>query len=164
MVRLKNAGKKVKFEDMVRGEIEFDTTELGDFVIARSTEDPLYHLAVVVDDHEMNITHIIRGEDHISNTPRQILIQEALGITRPKYAHIPLILAPDRSKMSKRHNATSITEYRQKGYISSALINYMALLGWNPGTDKELFTLDELIKEFDLEKYKREALFLILKS
>ncbi|MEK7589920.1 MAG: glutamate--tRNA ligase [Patescibacteria group bacterium] len=155
VVRLKNAGKKVKFEDMVRGEIEFDTTELGDFVIARSTEDPLYHLAVVVDDHEMNITHIIRGEDHISNTPRQILIQEALGITRPKYAHIPLILAPDRSKMSKRHNATSITEYRQKGYISSALINYMALLGWNPGTDKELFTLDELIKEFDLEKIQK---------
>ncbi|MBT3283058.1 glutamate--tRNA ligase, partial [bacterium] len=121
VVRLKNEGKKVEFEDMVRGKIEFDTTELGDFVIARSIDDPLYHLAVVVDDHEMAISHIIRGEDHISNTPRQILIQEALGIERPKYAHIPLILAPDRSKMSKRRNATSITEYRQKGYISSAL-------------------------------------------
>jgi len=155
VVRLKNKGKKVKFEDIIRGEIEFDTTELGDFVIARSVEDPLYHLAVVVDDHEMAISHIIRGEDHISNTPRQILIQEALGIERPKYAHIPLILAPDRSKMSKRRNSTSISEYRQKGYISSALVNYMALLGWNPGTDRELFTLEELIGEFKPENIQK---------
>ena len=161
VVRLKNKGKKVEFDDMIRGKIEFDTTELGDFVIARSIDEPLYHLAVVVDDHEMNITHIIRGEDHISNTPRQILIQEALGINRPKYAHIPLILASDRSKMSKRaENATSISEYRKKGYISSALVNYMALLGWNPGNDRELFSLDELIKEFDLEKiHKGGAVF-----
>ncbi|MBL7045262.1 MAG: glutamate--tRNA ligase [Parcubacteria group bacterium] len=155
VVRLKNPGKKVEFEDMIRGKIEFDTTELGDFVIARSIDDPLYHLAVVVDDHEMSISHIIRGEDHISNTPRQILIQEALGINRPKYAHIPLILAPDRSKMSKRRNATSITEYRQKGYISRALVNYMALLGWNPGTDRELFTLEKLIEEFKLENIQK---------
>ena len=155
VVRLKNEGKKVEFEDMVRGKIEFDTTELGDFVIARSIDDPLYHLAVVVDDHEMAISHIIRGEDHISNTPRQILIQEALGLERPKYAHIPLILAPDRSKMSKRRNSTSISEYSEKGYISSALINYMALLGWNPGTDRELFTLDELIAEFKLENIQK---------
>lgn len=155
VVRLKNKGGKVEFEDMIRGKIEFDTTELGDFVIARSIEDPLYHLAVVIDDYEMGITHIIRGEDHISNTPRQILIQEALGINRPKYAHIPLILAPDRSKMSKRRNSTSISEYRQKGYISSALVNYMALLGWNPGTDRELFTLEELVKEFKLENIQK---------
>ena len=155
VVRLKNQNKKVKFEDMVRGEIEFDTTELGDFVIARSVDDPLYHLAVIIDDFEMGITHIIRGEDHISNTPRQILIQEALGIERPKYAHIPLILAPDRSKMSKRRNGTSITEYRQKGYISEALVNYMALLGWNPGTEQELFTLDELVSEFSLENIQK---------
>ncbi|MFQ5662055.1 MAG: glutamate--tRNA ligase, partial [Candidatus Paceibacteria bacterium] len=134
VVRLKNPGKKVEFIDLIRGEIEFDTTELGDFVIARNQDEPLYHLAVVVDDHEMGITHIIRGEDHISNTPRQILIQEALGFERSKYAHIPLILAPDRSKLSKRgDNATSISEYKEKGYISSALVNYMALLGWNPG-------------------------------
>jgi glutamyl-tRNA synthetase len=155
VVRLKNQNKKVKFEDIVRGEIEFDTTELGDFVVARSVSEPLYHLAVVIDDNEMCITHVIRGEDHISNTPRQILIQEALGIERPKYAHIPLILAPDRSKMSKRRNATSITEYREKGYISSALVNYMALLGWNPGTEQELFTLDELIAEFSLENIQK---------
>jgi glutamyl-tRNA synthetase len=155
VVRLKNKGKKVEFEDMIRGKIEFDTTELGDFVIARSIKDPLYHLAVVVDDHEMAISHIIRGEDHISNTPRQILIQESLGIERPKYAHIPLILAPDRSKMSKRRNSTSISEYREKGYISSALINYMALLGWNPGTDRELFNLEELVEEFKLENIQK---------
>lgn len=155
VVRLKNKGKKVKFEDIVRGEIEFDTTELGDFVIARSADEPLYHLAVVIDDYEMGISHIIRGEDHISNTPRQILIQEALGINRPEYAHIPLILAPDRSKMSKRRNSTSISEYRENGYISRALVNYMALLAWNPGTDRELFTLNELVSEFKIENVQK---------
>lgn len=157
VIRLKNPNKKVEFDDMIRGKIEFDTTELGDFVIARNINEPLYHLAVVVDDYEMQISHIIRGEDHISNTPRQILIQEALGIDRPKYAHIPLILASDRSKMSKRYNATSITEYRQKGYIPGALINYMALLGWNPGTDRELFTLDELVREFKIENIQKSG-------
>ena len=155
VVRLKNPNKKVEFDDMIRGKIEFDTTELGDFVIARTVDEPLYHLAVVVDDHEMGITHIIRGEDHISNTPRQILIQEALGINRPKYTHIPLILAPDRSKLSKRVNSISISEYRQKGYISGALVNYMALLGWNPGTDRELFTLKELVEEFKLKNIQK---------
>lgn len=155
VIRLKNKGRKIKFQDIIRGEIEFDTTELGDFVIAKNMDAPLYHLAVVVDDYEMGITHIIRGEDHISNTPRQILIQQALGIERPKYVHIPLILAPNRSKLSKRRNATSISDYRKKGYISNALINYMALLGWNPGTDKELFTLEELIKIFKLENIQK---------
>lgn len=156
VVRLKNQNKKVEFKDIIRGKIEFDTTELGDFVIARNIDEPLYHLAVVIDDYEMAITHIIRGEDHISNTPRQILIQEALGIERPLYAHIPLILAQDRSKMSKRgNNTTSISEYRKNSYISTALVNYMALLGWNPGTDRELFTLNELIKEFDLKKIQK---------
>lgn len=156
VVRLKNQNKKVEFKDIIRGKIEFDTTELGDFVIARNIDEPLYHLAVVIDDYEMAITHIIRGEDHISNTPRQILIQEALGIERPLYAHIPLILAQDRSKMSKRgNNTTSISEYRKNSYISTALVNYMALLGWNPGTDRELFALNELIKEFDLKKIQK---------
>ena len=102
IIRFKNPNKKVKFNDLVRGEIEFDTTELKDFIIAKSVDEPLYHLAVVIDDFESNITHVIRGEDHISNTPRQILIQEAIGAPRPIYAHLPLILAPDRSKLSKR--------------------------------------------------------------
>src|SRR5690606_13107449 len=125
-----------------RGDVTFDTTELGDFVIAKSESEPLYHLAVVIDDHEMGVTHVIRGEDHISNTPRQILILEAIGAVRPSYAHIPLILAPDRSKMSKRHGTVSVTEYRKQGYLPEAILNYMALLGWNPGGEKEVFTLD----------------------
>lgn len=155
VVRLKNPGKTVPFTDHIRGEITFDTAELGDFVIARSMTEPLYHLAVVVDDYEMGITHVIRGEDHVSNTPRQILIQEALDLPRPEYAHIPLILAPDRSKMSKRKGSTSISEFLQKGYLPGALLNYLAFLGWNPGTDKELFTLHELIHEFSLEQVQK---------
>jgi len=150
VVRLKNPNKKITFEDEVRGEVTFDTTELGDFVIARSTEDPLYHLAVVIDDSEMEVTHVIRGEDHISNTPRQILIQEAIGAERPIYAHLPLMLAKDRSKLSKRHGAISLYEYQKEGYLKEALVNYLALLGWNPGTNQEIFTLEELIQEFDL--------------
>lgn len=155
VVRFRNPNKIVKFDDMIRGEIEFDTTELGDFVIAKSTEEPLYHLAVVVDDHEMNITHILRGEDGISNTPRQILIQEAIGAKRPKYAHLPLILGPDKSKLSKRHGATSLTEFKNKGYLKEALINHLALLGWNPGNDNEIFSLEELIKEFKIENVSK---------
>ncbi|MEX0935091.1 MAG: glutamate--tRNA ligase [Candidatus Paceibacterota bacterium] len=150
VIRFKNSGKVVKFQDEIRGEIEFDTTELGDFVIAKSIEEPLYHLAVVIDDHEMGITHVIRGEDHISNTPRQILIQEAIGAERPIYAHIPLILGADKSKLSKRHGATAVLQYREEGYLPEAFNNYLALLGWNPGDDREIFTLEELISEFSL--------------
>ncbi len=149
VVRLKNPNTVITFVDEIRGEISFDTTELGDMVIARSISDPLYHFAVVADDFDMGVTHVIRGEDHISNTPRQILIQQALGAPRPIYAHLPLILAPDRSKMSKRHGAVSLSEYRDKGYLASALVNYLALLGWNPGTDEEIFSLDELASRFD---------------
>jgi glutamyl-tRNA synthetase len=155
VIRFKNPNKKIVFDDLIRGTIEFDTTDLKDFVIAKSLEEPLYHLAVVIDDFEMGVTHVMRGEDHISNTPRQILIQEALGAPRPVYAHIPLILAPDRSKLSKRHGAVSVLEYRKLGYLPEALINYLALLGWNPGTEKEIFTLDELVKSFDLSKVQK---------
>lgn len=155
VVRFKNPNKKIKFTDLVRGEVEFDTKELGDFVVARSPEEPLYHLAVVVDDHEMKVTHVIRGEDHISNTPRQILIQEAIGANRPMYVHLPLILGADRSKMSKRHGATTIDEYKNKGYLPQAILNYLALLGWNPGTEQEIFTLEELKNVFSLEKIQK---------
>ncbi|MSR70928.1 glutamate--tRNA ligase [Candidatus Kaiserbacteria bacterium] len=164
VVRFKNPNKKISFQDNVRGEVTFDTTELGDFVIARSIDEPLYHLAVVIDDHEMGVTHVIRGEDHISNTPRQILILEALGFVRPEYAHIPLILAPDRTKLSKRHGAVSVNEYKALGFIPEALLNYLALLGWNPGGEQELFTLDELAKEFTLDRvHKAGAVFAIEK-
>lgn len=154
VVRLRNPGKKITFNDMIRGDITFDTTDLEDFVIARNINEPLYHLAVVVDDFEMKITHVIRGEDHISNTPRQILIQEALGFERPIYAHIPLILAPDRSKLSKRKGAVAVSEYMTE-YLPEAFINYLALLGWNPGTEQEIFSLDELIEVFDITKVQK---------
>ncbi len=155
VIRFKNPNKSVKFLDIVRGEIEFDTTELEDFVIAKSMDEPLYHLAVVVDDLESSVTHVIRGEDHISNTPRQILIQEALGAPRPIYAHIPLVLAQDRSKLSKRHGAVSLLEFRDSGYLPQAMVNYLALLGWNPGTEQEIFTMEELIQAFSLEKIQK---------
>ncbi len=155
VIRFKNPNKKISFNDIIRGEVIFDTTELGDFVIARSESEPLYHLAVVIDDFEMGITHVLRGEDHISNTPRQILIGEAIGAPRPIYGHIPLILGRDRSKLSKRHGATSIAEFRAKGYLPEAMINYLALLGWNPGGEQEIFTLEELTAVFDITKVQK---------
>lgn len=151
LVRLTNPGKIITFRDEVRGDIQFDTAELGDLIIARSLTDPLYHFAVVVDDADAAVTHVIRGEDHISNTPRQILIQEALGFTRPQYAHLPLILAPDRSKLSKRRGAVSISEYLNDGYLPEALNNFLALLGWSSGTDQEVFTLGELVQAYSFE-------------
>lgn len=160
VVRLKNLNKVVTFNDLIRGDISFDTTELGDIVIARSIDDALYHFAVVVDDYEMGVTHILRGEDHISNTPRQILIQEALGFSRPTYGHLPLILAPDRSKMSKRHGAVAVKEYLDEGFLPEAIINYLALLGWNPGTEQEIFSLEELTSQFSVEHiHKGGAVF-----
>ena len=151
VVRLKNPGRSVTFHDEIRGDITFDTTELGDFVIARSLRDPLYHFAVVVDDMDTGVTHVIRGEDHISNTPRQILIQEALGAPRPIYAHIPLILDAKRAKLSKRSGATSVMDYRDEGFLPEALVNYFALLGWSPDSDREDFSLAELVDAFTLE-------------
>ncbi|HUD02554.1 MAG TPA: glutamate--tRNA ligase [Candidatus Paceibacterota bacterium] len=164
VVRFKNPNKVITFSDLIRGEVTFDTTELGDFVIARSMNEPLYHLAVVIDDFEMGVTHVIRGEDHISNTPRQIVLIEALGFPRPVYAHMPLILAPDKTKLSKRHGAVSVNEYRALGYLPEALINYLALLGWNPGTEQELFTLNELVGAFSFDNVQKSgAVFDIVK-
>ncbi len=159
VIRFRNPGGKITFNDLIRGEITFDVTELGDFVIAKSLDEPLYHLAVVVDDIDMQITHIIRGEDHISNTPRQILLLEALGATRPLYAHIPLILGSDKSKLSKRKHgeSVSIKHYKEKGFLPEAMINFLALLGWNPGTAEEFFTINELIKIFKLEQVQKSG-------
>lgn len=160
VVRLKNPGETVEFDDLIRGHIRFDTTELGDFVIARSVDDPLYHMAVVVDDADEGVTDIIRGEDHISNTPRHILLQRALGFQTPRYAHIPLILMPDKSKMSKRKEGSSVKAYREQGILPEALVNFLALLGWNPGTEQELFIMDELVQSFDITKvHKSGAIF-----
>ena len=157
VIRFKNPNKKVAFDDLIRGHVEFDTTELGDFVIAKSIDEPIFHFAVVVDDFEAGITHVIRGEDHISNTPRQILIQETIGAPRPIYAHLPLILAEDRSKLSKRKHgeAVSLKFYREQGYLKESLINFIGMLGWNPGNDEELLSLDDFVKKFTIEKVQK---------
>ncbi len=155
VIRFKNPNKKVAFDDLIRGKIEFDTTELGDFVIAKSIDEPVFHLVNVVDDYEMGMTHIIRGEDHISNTPRQILIFEAIGAKPPIYAHIPLLLGKDRSKLSKRKGAISMTEYRNRGFLPEALVNYMALLGWHPADDIEVLSLEQIIKDFTLDRVQK---------
>ncbi|MBI3335475.1 MAG: glutamate--tRNA ligase [Candidatus Portnoybacteria bacterium] len=147
--------REVEFDDIVRGKVRFNTNEIGDFSIAKSLDEPLWILAVTADDYEMGITHVIRGEDHISNTPKQILLQESLGFLVPEYAHLPLILGPDRSKLSKRHGATSVSEFRSKGYLAEAFINFIALLGWNPGDEREFFSLEDLIKEFSLKRVKK---------
>ena len=157
VVRFRNPNKRISFDDLIRGNVSFDTTELGDFVIAKSVNEPLYHLAVVIDDYEMGVTHVIRGEDHISNTPRQILLLEALGFTRPVYAHIPLILAKDRTKLSKRHGAVSVNEYQEAGYLPEAMLNYLALLGWHPQDEKEYFTKEELVAVFDLSRVQKSG-------
>lgn len=157
VVRFKNPNTTLTFEDIIRGSVTFDTTELGDFIIARNINEPIYHLAVVVDDFEMGVTHVIRGEDHVSNTPRQILIQEAIGAPRPTYAHLPLMLALDKSKLSKRKHgeAVSLRFYRQRGYLPGAVLNFLALTGWNPGTEQEILSLDELIAQFKLENVQK---------
>jgi len=152
LVRFKNPNKVVTFHDMSRGDISVDTTDLKDFIIARDINSPLYHLTVVVDDHETRVTHVIRGEDGLANTPRQILIQEAIGATRPVYAHYPFVLMPNRMKMGKRNGAVSLQNYRKAGYLPEAIVNFVILLVWHPKDDRELFTLQDLIQEFQLER------------
>ena len=153
--RFKVPDKTVSFKDMVRGEVKFETKLIGDIIVAKDFRTPLYNLAVVIDDQEMNISHVIRGEDHLANTPKQILIQEALGFDRPTYAHLPLILDPDRKKMSKRHSATSIQEYNQQGYLPDAFLNFLVLLGWHPKNDQELFTKQEIIEKFEFDRIQK---------
>ena len=156
LIRFKMPDRHIIFKDMIRGEIGFDTGIMGDIAIAKNTRTPLYNFAVVIDDHEMQITHVIRGEDHINNTPKQILFMEALEFSRPVYAHLPLILDPDRSKMSKRYSAASIAEYQEQGYLPEAIINFLALLGWHPAKEnKEIFSIEELVGEFDLGRVQK---------
>jgi glutamyl-tRNA synthetase/nondiscriminating glutamyl-tRNA synthetase len=145
------ADREIVFQDVVRGEVRFHTNVIGDPVLVRSDGVPAYNFAVVVDDALMAITHVIRGEDHISNTPRQMLLYEAFGWTAPTFAHVPLVMGPDHAPLSKRHGTTSVGEFRARGYLPEALINYMALLGWSPGDGEELLPLDELAKRFRLE-------------
>jgi glutamyl-tRNA synthetase len=156
VIRFRNPNTVITFTDIVLGDISFHTEELGDFVIARDLDDPIFHFAVVVDDHEMGVTHIIRGQEHVSNTPRQILIQEAIGAKRPIYAHASIILNDERAKLSKRDpSVRPALEYQTEGYLSEAMLNFMALLGWNPGTNDEVFTKQELIQQFSLERMQK---------
>lgn len=142
------ASGKVLFDDMVKGKIAVDVAELDDMVVRRADGMPTYNMAVVVDDHEMGVTHVLRGDDHISNTPRQILLYEALGLPVPRFGHVPMILGPDRQKLSKRHGARAVIEYRQDGLLPQALVNYLVRLGWSHG-NQELFSQEELVRYFD---------------
>ena len=162
IIRLANdAERTINFNDQIRGPIEFNARLLGDFSIAKSLDEPLYNFAVVIDDIDMEITHVIRGEDHISNTPKQILIYEALGLKPPTFAHLPLILAPDRSKLSKRHGAVAVVDYKND-YLPSALINFLGCLGYT--FSKEIISLEEMVGEFELDKvHKAGAVFDIKK-
>jgi nondiscriminating glutamyl-tRNA synthetase len=148
---------EVKFQDLVRGEVTFNTEVIGDPVIVRSDGRPQYNFAVVVDDALMDITHVIRGEDHISNTPRQILLYQALGFRAPDFAHLALVMGPDHTPLSKRHGATSVAEFRARGYLPEALVNYLALIGWSPGGDEELLEIAELARRFAIEDVGHSA-------
>ena len=150
-IRVRVPDGPMQFDDLVHGRIAFDGANIEDFVILRSDGHPTYHLSVVSDDVEMAITHVVRGDDHISNTPKQILLYQAIGAPLPQFAHVPLILGPDKKRLSKRHGATSVMEYARQGYLPEAMVNFLALLGWSPGTDRELFTREELAAVFTLD-------------
>ncbi|MDB5188551.1 MAG: glutamyl-tRNA synthetase, glutamyl-tRNA synthetase [Candidatus Nomurabacteria bacterium] len=155
IIRFKNPNVDISFHDEIKGTVTMNTTDLGDFVIAKNITEPLFHLAVVVDDFDAGVTHVVRGEDHVSNTPRQILIQRAIGAPTPIYAHLPLVLGLDKQKLSKRKGALAVTEYRDLGYLPEALLNMVAMVGWNPGTEQELFSKEELITAFELSKVQK---------
>jgi len=144
-------GEKVWFYDLIHGRIEFNTDELKDEVLIKSDGTPTYNFACVIDDADLKITHIIRGDDHITNTPKQFMLYKALSMALPKFGHMPLILGPDKAKLSKRHGATAVAEYKSMGYLPEALINYMVLLGWTPGGNRELISGEELIKKFSIK-------------
>ena len=150
-IRFKVPPGTTTFVDSVHGPIEFDNEHIENFVILRSDAHPTYHLSVVVDDIDMQITHIVRGDDHISNTPKQVLLYHAFGATPPAFAHVPLIMGPDKKRLSKRHGATSVMEYEKQGYLPEAMFNFLALLGWGTGSDEELFTREDLTERFTLD-------------
>jgi nondiscriminating glutamyl-tRNA synthetase len=150
-IRFKVPAAGAAFDDAVHGHIAFDGASIEDFVILRSDRYPTYHLSVVVDDIDMGITDVIRGDDHISNTPKHVLLFDALGAAVPRFAHVPLILGADKKRLSKRHGATSVMEYQRQGYLAPAVVNFLALLGWSPGDDRELMSVQELVSSFTLE-------------
>jgi len=154
-VKFRMPKREVCFYDLVHGETRFDAALFEDLVILKSDGFPTYHFACVVDDHDMSISHVIRGDDHLSNTPRQIPMYEALGWKPPKYAHLPLILGEDGTPLSKRHGAVAVRHYREEGFLPEGLLNFLALMGWSPGNDEEIFSLKDLIKRFSLKKINK---------
>lgn len=156
-IRYKTPEKKLVFNDLIRGDIEIDTAALGDLIIMKSDGSATYNFACVIDDASMEITHIIRGEDHIPNTPKQILIFETLGFPVPQYAHLPMILGEDKSKLSKRHGATNVVEYKKLGYYAPALVNFLGLLGWSHPKEKDIFSLEEMTKLFELKRVNKSG-------
>lgn len=159
IVRFRNPNKVITVHDLIRGEVSVDVSDLGDFVIARSMTEPIFHLANVIDDHDEGVTHVIRAEEHLANTPRQIAIFEALGWEIPVYAHLPLVLGTDKLKLSKRRGAPAMMEYAAMGYLPAAVFNCVAMCGWNPGegTEQEIFSRDELIAQFDLSRVQKSG-------
>lgn len=155
LIRFKMPETRVEFKDLIRGQVSFDSGLFGDIPIAKDLDSPLYNFAVVVDDQEMKITHVIRGEDHLSNTPKQILFGRALGFDEPIFAHLPLILAADRSKLSKRYAETSLMEYKKQGYLPEAMINFLILLGWHPKENREIFSAKDLVEIFDIKRVQK---------
>jgi glutamyl-tRNA synthetase len=150
-IRFSVPAGRTSFTDLVHGPIDFDNEHVENFVVLRSDGHPTYHLSVVVDDIDMAITHVVRGDDHISNTPKQVLLYQAFGKAVPQFAHVPLIMGPDKKRLSKRHGATSVLEYERQGYIPEGMTNFLALLGWSPGGNDELFSMRELVERFTLE-------------
>lgn len=163
-ILLNVAPEDIVVPDLIRGSVTFPAREQQDFVIARAIDDPLFHLAVVVDDAAMRITHVIRGEDHLSNTPRHILLQRALGLPTPAYAHVPLLLDQQRKKLSKRTAETGLRAYRDRGYLPEAMVNFLALLGWNPKSTEEVFSLADLVEHFDLAGVQKGGAIFDLKK
>ena len=155
-IKLPLAGEVI-VKDLIHGEVRFSLDQLDDFVILKSNGLPAYNFACVVDDHAMRISHVMRAEEHLSNTPKQVLLYQALDYEMPQFAHLPMILAPDRSKLSKRHGATSVEEFRDQGFLPQTIMNYLALLGWSPGEEREFFTMQEAVSLFQLEKVSKKA-------
>jgi glutamyl-tRNA synthetase len=155
VIRFKVPEKIYSFTDLVRGRVEFNAGLIGDVVIAKGLREPLYNFAVVIDDADMKISHVIRGEEHISNTPKQLALYEALGLDRPQFAHLPLILGPDRKKLSKRFLVNALKDYRHDGYLPDALINFMVLLGWHPTVDREIINREDMVKEFTMKRVQK---------
>lgn len=157
VIRFRVGGGSIVFDDLIHGKMHFESEGIGDFIIVRSDGMGAYNLACVIDDHLMHITHVIRGEDHLSNTPRQILIYQALGWHPPTFAHHPLILGPDKSPLSKRHGTTTVSQYREEGFLPEALLNYLVLLGWTPASGEEVLSLERIVEEFSLDAISKSA-------